>query len=175
MATVSSGALHIAGELVNASSSRRGPVTVRARLYDAAGHLLATWTKAAYLPVLGSLAKSPFAFAGQAPAGFDHAVMSIASAPTTSAAAVAPSIVSTQVGVVAGSWTVTGTAKNTTGSTMRSVRILITEYDSRGNVIAVAYVTPSTTTLGSGRTTTFTASFGAIAPALTGFSARASR
>ena len=34
--------------------------TAAAGQYDAAGHLLATWTKAAYLPVLNSLVKSPF-------------------------------------------------------------------------------------------------------------------
>ena len=174
-ATVAAGTLRIVGEVVNASSARRGPVTVRARLYDAAGHLLATWTKAAYLPVVTSLMKSPFAFSGHAPAGFDHAVLSVASAPTTSSAVLAPSIVSSHAAIVAGSWTVTGTARNGTASTMRSVRILVTEYDSRGNVIAVAYVTPSTSTLGPGKTTTFTASFGAISPALTRVSARASR
>lgn len=174
-ASVRSGALRIAGEVVNASIARVGPVTVRARLYDAAGHLLATWTKAAYLPVLSTLVKSPFVFSGPAPARFARAVLSVTSAPRTAATLVAPTIVSTNVGVVAGSWTVTGTARNRTGSTMRTVRILITEYDIRGNVLAVAYVTPAISTLGPGRTTSFTASFGAISPSLTRIAARALR
>jgi hypothetical protein len=57
---------------------------------------------------------------------------------------------------------------------MRSVRVLVTEYDTLGNVIAVAYVTPSATTLGPGAATTFVATFGPISPALTRLSARAS-
>ncbi|HEX7472506.1 MAG TPA: FxLYD domain-containing protein, partial [Candidatus Limnocylindrales bacterium] len=173
--TAAAGGLRIAGEVVNGSTARRGPVIVRARLYNAAGHLLTTWTKAVYLPVLDRLARSPFLFTGAAPASFHHAVLSVASAPATSTAPLAPSIVSTQVGIVAGSWTVSGTAKNTTHATMRSVRILVTEYDTRGNVIAVGYVTPSHATLGPGRTATFRVALGAIAPALTRLSARAVR
>ncbi len=173
--TVSAGQLRIGGEVLNAATTRRGPVTVRARLYDAAGHLLATWTKAAYAPVLGALARSPFLIVGAAPAGFDHAVLSVASAPTTSATPFIPSVTGTGGGMVAGSWTVTGTVRNSTSTTMRSVRVLVTEYDTLGNVIGVAYVTPSASTLGPGKTATFSASFGAISPALTRLSARASR
>ena len=173
--SVAAGRLRIAGEVLNAATTRRGPVTVRARLYDATGHLLATWTKAAYLPVLGVLVRSPFLFIGAAPAGFDHAVLSVASAPVTSATAFAPSVAATSLGQVAGSWTVSGTARNTISTTMRSVRVLVTEYDTLGNVIGVAYVTPSSSTLGPGKTATFSASFGPISPALTRLSARASR
>lgn len=174
-AAAAGGTLRIAGELVNGSTARRGPVTVRARLYDATGHLLATWTKAAYVPVLDPLARSPFLIVGAAPAGFDHALLSIASAPTTSVSRVAPSLAATSVGTVAGSWTVRGTARNGGTTTMRSLRVLVTEYDGLGGVIAVGYVTPAASTLGPGRSTTFVARFGAIAPALTRLSARAVR
>jgi glucose/arabinose dehydrogenase/PKD repeat protein len=173
--TVAAGTLRIAGEVLDASTTRRGPVTLRARLYDAAGHLLATWTRAAYLPVLDPLAKSPFLFKGAAPAGYDHAVLSVAAAPTTSAVPPRPSIVTATAGLVGGLWTVSGTARNATGTTMRDVRILVTEYSPRGNVIAVAYVTPAASTLRPGRTTTFKVSFGAIVPASTRVVGRASR
>ena len=171
--TVGAGSLRIAGELVNASSARRGPVTVRARLYDASGHLLGTWMKAAYVPVLVALGRSPFLFTGPAPAGFDHAVLSVAAAPTTSRTSVTPTVSGTG-GLVAGSWRVSGTARNGTSRTMRTVRVLVTEYDTLGNVIAVAYVAPTSSTLGPGATTTFATSFGPLGPALTRLSARAS-
>ena len=115
-----------------------GPVTVRAACTTRPGHLLATWTKAAYLPVLASLARSPFLFVGAAPAGFDHAVLSVASAPVTTAAKISPSVSGAGSAPDAGTWTVTGTVRNTsTSTTMRSVRVFITEYDTLGNVIAV--------------------------------------
>jgi hypothetical protein len=58
---------------------------------------------------------------------------------------------------------------------MRSVRVLVTEYDGRGDVMAVGYVTPSASTLRPGQKATFTARFGAILPAMTRVSARALR
>lgn len=88
---------------------------------------------------------------------------------------VLPTIATTSVGTVARSWTVRGTARDTDGFTMHGVRVLVTGYDGRGNVIAVAYVTPSSSTLRAGQGTTFTAGLGAIAPLLTRVTARASR
>ena len=173
--TASAGRLRIAGELLNASSTRLGPITVRARLFDAQGHLLGTWTRAAYVPVLDPLARSPFLLTGPAPARFDHAMVSVDPAPTTSAVSLRPSVGGTTAGPVGGSWTVSGVARNATGTTLRHVRILVTEYGPRGNVIAVAYVTPVRTTLRPGRSTTYRVSFGAISPAATRVAGRAVR
>jgi glucose/arabinose dehydrogenase/PKD repeat protein len=173
--TVTPGHVRIVGEVLNASASRRGPVTVRARLYDAANRLLTTWTKAAYLPVIDALGRSPFVFSGTAPAGFDHATLGIAVSPTTTAARVAPAVTGSGSRPTPGAWTVTGTAKNTSSSTMRSVRVFVTEYDTLGAVIAVGTVMPSPTTLGRSRTATFTIAFGTLSPALTRFAARAVR
>ena len=88
------------------------------------------------LPVLDVLGRSPFVFVGPAPAGFDHAVLSVASAPVTSATPFVPSVIRYRRRARwPVTWTVTGTVRNTTSTTMRSVRVFVTEYDTLGNVI----------------------------------------
>ncbi len=66
---VSGGTLTLSGEVWNDRSSARGPITVTARLLDASGALLTTWSGPAEVTATGR-GRAPFRLSGPVPAGF---------------------------------------------------------------------------------------------------------
>ena len=131
-----------------------------ARLWSASGHLLATRSTIIVRSILRSGSLAPFIISGSVPHGYNRATITVTSDPVTGAQPFGPAVSGlTSVAAGGGGWLVHGTLTNTTSSTMRTVRVAVTLYDSLGNVFAVAYVTPARTTLTRGRSTTFSTTF----------------
>lgn len=146
--------LTLVGEVWNETSKTEGPITVTAKLYDDAGHLLGTRSAAAVLYAT-SHNRAPFRIAGSLPAGFDHVVYSVSS-PVSNKTARGVTITDTKLTLVGGRWKATGHLKATSGS-VRYLKMALTLYDERGTVIDVVKGTVGKSTLASGSTTTFSA------------------
>jgi hypothetical protein len=165
------------GEVLNASGSKRGPVTITAKLYDATGHLLATRSNYVYKPVLASLGRSAFKITGTIPAGFDHASLSVTSSPISHASIVAPWVHRVSGAPDGGGgWTTSGDVTNTGSRSMRSIRVFMTLYDPLNQVVAVGYVAPRSSRLAAHHSTTFSVHFNAVdPPSYTGVNSRGRR
>jgi glucose/arabinose dehydrogenase len=153
--TVSGGTVRIFGEVLNTTTSHRGPIVVTARLYTKTGHLLATRTTTVLAQMLVKLGRSPFILSTPAPSGFDHATLSVTSSPVTTSTRLVPKATGVVSTAVTGGVRVTGTITNPGTVTMRSVRVYVTVYDPLGTVVRVMVVAPVKTTLGKHATTTF--------------------
>ena len=154
--------LRLVGEVYNNTWTKRGQVSVTAWLYDIHGKLLATRATKVLLPYLSTHTRAPFSIVGSLPAGYDHVAWSV-SAPTTSRRVVSPSTkVLSVVSDAAGRLVVTGTVKNTHTYTVRSVTVTITAYNSARNAFDVVRAKVPTTSLGAGKSTTFTATLPTI-------------
>ena len=143
--------LRLVGEVYNNTWTKRGQVTVTARLYDVHGKLLATRSTKVLLPYLSTHTRAPFAIVGSLPAGYDHVAWSV-SAPTTSSRAVSPSTTVLSVAPdAAGRLVVTGTVKNTRDYTVRSLAVAITAFDAARNASTSSGPRSPTTSLGVGQ------------------------
>ena len=158
-ARVEGSTLRLVGELYNNTSKAVGSVKVTARLYNAANTLIATrttWPDLSYLPAYG---RAPFRIVGSLPAGYHHVSWSV-NAPITSRLIGAPAATTTASGPDAGGhWKVSGTVRNGYSSTIDTLRVAVTLYDTRGNVLDAARASVGTTTLGAGKSTPFSATF----------------
>jgi hypothetical protein len=161
---IDGGALRFVGEVYNNGSRTVGPVTVTARLYTKAGALLSTRSVTTMLPTVPVGTRAPFAIVGSLPAGYDHVTFTV-SAPTTTKKVSNPTwIVSTSGPDSAGHWVVTGTVRNATSTTVRSLTLAMTIYDRRRQVLDVARATVGTTTLAPNASTPFKATTTSIEP-----------
>ena len=154
--TLSSGHLRIIGEVLNNTTSRRGPITVSARLYSKAGTLLATRTTSVIAQQLDPQGRFPFIFSITAPSGYDHLALSVTSAPVTSSLRLTPAVTVASSAAVSGGWQVTGTVKNNRTVTIHNVRVYVVEFDARGQYLAAWTVAPSSSTLAAHASASFT-------------------
>jgi PKD repeat protein/glucose/arabinose dehydrogenase len=147
--------LRLVGEVYNNGTRTVGPVTVTARLYNKAGSLLVTRSATTILSTVPVGTRTPFAIVGSLPAGYDHVTFSV-SAPTTTRKVSNPTRIITGSGRdAAGHWVVTGSVRNATSTTVRSLALGITLYDKRGQVLDVVRATVGTTTLAPNASTPF--------------------
>ena len=158
-AWVEGGTLRLVGEVYNNTSSTAGPVDVTARIYNAAGTLLATRTARVDLKFVKSHTRSPFTIAGPLPAGYDHVKWTV-SAPSTGKKVVKPAKTVLTSGPDAdGHWVVTGTIRNKASSKVERLRFAVTLYDDRGNVLDVVRAQVGARKLRPGASTSFSATF----------------
>lgn len=150
---VAGSTLVLVGEIWNDTTSRRGPITVTARLYNAAGTLLATRTGSAEMYAAGR-SRVSFRITGSVPAGFSKVTYTLSS-PVTTSTLVGLTGIGYTSSYVDGRWRVTGSVR--APSAVRFVRVVMTQYDKRGTVIDVTRATTPTTTLAAGASTTFDA------------------
>jgi PKD repeat protein len=156
-ASLEGSTLRLVGEVYNDTSTKRGQVTVTARLYDVQGRLLTTRSTKLLLPYLSTHTRAPFTIVGSKPAGYHHFTLSV-TAPTTSRRAVAPTAtITTITRDAAGRLVVTGTVKNSRGYTVRDLAVAITAFDNRRTAIEGVRAIVAATSLGAGRSTTFKA------------------
>jgi glucose/arabinose dehydrogenase len=156
---IDAGVLRLVGEVYNNSSKSVGPVFVTAKLYNASNHLLATRKVRTTLSYIASHGRSPFLISGSVPAGFNHWTYGV-SAPVTSKWVGAPTVTVSSSGLNgSGHWAIAGSVKNAYSTSVNSLRLGITLYDSLGNVLDVARASVGRTTLSHGSSTTYSATF----------------
>ena len=156
--TDAAGRLRIVGEVLNNTAYRRGPVRVTARLYNAAGHLLATRTVKADRSIAAARSRVPFRIVGSLPAGFHHVTFSV-SAPRTSSLSLGPAIGGLSAVADGADWRVSGTVRNQYGYTVRYARALVTLYDANGLILDTTSVAPTDSTLSRGEIRPFVVVF----------------
>ena len=149
----------IAGEVMNNYSSNRRSVVVHATLYDASNRKLGTTSAYAYAYGLASGGTAPFRLAFTAPSGYDHAVLSITSSPTSTSPIGGLSVDLSSVSTTATGLHVRGYVRNGNSFTVDTTRVAVALYDSFGNVMNAVRVSPASTTIGARRSTSFLASF----------------
>ncbi len=148
------GTLTLVGEVWNEYSTTRGPITVKAKLLDAAGHLLATRTGTTLLYAT-SHSRAPFRIEGSLPAGFAKVSYSV-SASVANKTVRGVTHATTSLAEVASRWQAKGTIKATSGA-VKWLKLALTLYDTHGAVIDVVRGTVSKTTLSKNKSTTFNA------------------
>jgi glucose/arabinose dehydrogenase len=145
--------LNIVGEVYNGTSSAQGPSVITAKLYNAAGKLLATRTGRTDMSVPKG-ARVPFRMVGSVPAGWAKTVVTVAGAATSHTLANL-----TFSGVTMGYDTsrlrVTGTVRSSVA--VSSYRVMMTTYNRVGTVVDVARAALGASTLAAGASTTFDA------------------
>ena len=151
---IAGGSVRFVGEVMNNTSSARGPVLVTAKLFNAANKLLATRSAHVVQAQIPAWGRAGFVISGALPAGYHHVVYAL-SAPKTKKSIGAPSIPTIQVSNPGGRWTVTGTARNPYTRTVTNLRVGVTLYDKLGNVLDVGRATVGRTRLAKGKSTTF--------------------
>ena len=163
----SDGTLRLMGEVYNNTSSQR-QVTVTARLYSAAGTLLATRSAVTLPSIIEPQGRAPYVISGSVPPGYAKAVFSI-SAPSTTKAVTRPSVSIGSSGLDSlDHWRVTGTLRNTSTRPLDTLRVGTILYNGRLNTLEVMRASVGTTKLAAGASTTFTATSVAtdLAPAV---------
>jgi len=158
-ARIEGNTLRLVGEVYNNASTTTRSVVVTARMYNAANMLIATRSVGvdlSYVPVGG---RSPFRIVGPLPTGYDHVSWSV-SAQATSRRIGAPvrTILSSGLNA-AGRWAMTGAIRNAYRTTVTALRVTVTLYDSRGNVLDATRATVGRITLGAGASTSMSATF----------------
>jgi glucose/arabinose dehydrogenase/PKD repeat protein len=148
------GTLTLVGEVWNEYASTRGPITVKAKLYDADGHLLATRSASTVLYAVGH-SRTPFRIAGSLPAGFTKVSYSV-SAPVANKTVRGVTSDTTSSGFVGGKWQAKGTIKASKGG-VKWLKVALTLYDKRGTVVDVVRGTVGKSTLSKNKKTTFSA------------------
>ena len=148
------GPIRIVGEVLNNTGVTRGRATITATFKDKAGRTVAKRTGLGFARRLGDGSVTPFVISGSVPA---YASISY-SVTTASLTALRKLSLATLTRTVNPNGTVTekGTVKNTGTTTASSVMVVRTWYGRRGEVLdrGYAYVSPST--LGPGKTGSFT-------------------
>jgi hypothetical protein len=148
------GSVRIVGEVLNNTGSTRGRATVTATFKDAAGRSLAKLTTTAFALRLGDGSVTPFVITGSVPryASIGWSVSSTSPPATRSLSQVILTTATNADGTV----TERGTVKNIGTTTATNTMVVRTWYGKFGEILdrRYAYVSPST--LGPGRTGTFT-------------------
>ena len=148
--------LRLVGEVYNNTADTRH-VTVTARLYNATGTLLATRTAATLVSKIESNGRSPYLISGSLPAGYAKATLTVTSSVSTRAVT-RPVVTTTSSGPnSAGQWEVRGTVRNTSSSSVDTLRVGVILYNKRAGTQDAIRATTGGTSLGPGATTTFVA------------------
>jgi glucose/arabinose dehydrogenase len=140
------GRIHIAGDVLNNTSSRRTGVRLTATYYNAANIRIGSSSAYAMMQILGARTRAPFHIVTLAPAGYHHSTLSI-SAPTTTAGGVGLLTVSAAApSLSGGALRFAGTVRNGNTFAVRNVREVVTIYDAWGGLINAwsATTVPST-------------------------------
>jgi glucose/arabinose dehydrogenase/PKD repeat protein len=168
--------LRLVGEVYNNTADTRH-VTVTARLYNATGKLLATRTAATLVSKIEPTGRSPYLISGSLPAGYVKATLTVSSSVSTRALT-RPVVTITSSGPnAAGKWEVRGTVRNTSSSSVDTLRVGVILYNQRAGTLDAIRATTGRTSLGPGATTSFvaTASPSGLGPAMVGVRALAYR
>jgi glucose/arabinose dehydrogenase len=148
------GAVRIVGEVLNNTGSTVGRPTVKATFRTAGGSVVATLSTKAFAGRLGDGAVTPFAITGTVPA-YASVTFSVSrgSLPTRRSLDLTSLTRTTNSN---GTITERGTVKNVGSTTARSVAVARTWYGRRGEVLdrGSSFLSPST--LGPGKSGTFT-------------------
>ena len=151
--------LRLIGELYNNTTKTVGSTKVTAKLYNASNALLTTRTAYADLSYVVPGSRTPFRIVGPLPAGYHHAVFTISSSPTTRSIGAPTATLTTNGLNGSGKWVVAGTVKNPYTKTVTTLRVAVSLYDGRNNILDAARASVGTTTLGAAKSTTFSATF----------------
>lgn len=147
----------VVGEVLNNTGRARESVRVRIRFYDAADHLLRVGYTYARRERFGPGRRSLFVWSAVTIPGYHHHEVVVvdaplASLPPTTGLVVHPSGTSDHgFGVLS----YDGTLENTTGSTVRIPRVLVTVYDGLGRVRNADYAATDVEPLGPLESSTY--------------------
>ncbi len=148
------GPIRIVGEVLNNTGAKRGRATVTATFRDSAGRTVATLRGLGFARRLADGGVTPFVISGTVPA-YASIRWSVTTSSLTAYRALSLGSL-TRTTNQDGSVTERGTVKNTGTTTATSVMVARTWYDPRGEVLERGYAYVSPSTLGPGRTGTFT-------------------
>ncbi len=148
------------GEVYNGTTTSQAPSMITVKLYDAAGHLLATRTGRTDIYVPRGY-RAPFRIVGSVPAGYAKAVVTVRAVSTH---AVLTTLTSSGVTAAydASRYRMQGTVKASVA--VSSYRVMMTSYNRVGNVVDVTRSIIGSPTLGAGASTTFDAWSSLAAP-----------
>jgi hypothetical protein len=148
------GAVRIVGEVLNNTGATVGRPTIKATFRSAGGSIVATLSTKAFAARLGDGDVTPFAITGTVPTYASVSFSVTKGSLPTRRSLDLTSLTRTTNGD--GTVTEKGTVKNVGSTTARSVAVARTWYGKRGEVLdrGSAFVSPST--LGAGKSGTFT-------------------
>jgi len=152
-ARVDGSSLIIVGEVYNGTSASQGPAMITAKLYDAAGHLLATRTGRTDISITKGI-RAPYRIVGSVPAGYAKTVVTVRGV-TTSATLVNLSYAGVTQSYDSSRFRMQGTVKSSVA--VSSYRMMMTTYNTYGTVVDVTRSVLGASTLGAGASTTFDA------------------
>lgn len=159
------GPVRIVGEVLNNTGSTTGRATVTATFRSSSGKVVATIRTLAFAKRLGDGAVTPFVVSGTVPAyaSVSFTVTKGTLGPRRSLALKDLTLTFNGNGTV----TERGTVRNTGTTTAKAVEVARTWYGSRGTILDRRLATISPSTLGAGKSGTFTI----LRPVLTGVKA----
>lgn len=148
------GPIRIVGEVLNNTGEKRGRATVTATFKNASGTTVATLSGLGFARRLGDGDVTSFVIGGSVPA-YSSITWSVTTSPLSTYRSLSLQSLTRTVNPD-GSVTERGTVKNTGSSSAPGVMVARTWYGKRGEVLdrGYAYVSPST--LGAGKTGSFT-------------------
>ena len=152
-------------------------MTVTARLYNATGKLLGTRTAATLVSKIESHGRSPYLIAGSLPAGYAKATLTVSSSVSTRSVTRPVVTVISSGPNASGQWEVRGTVRNSSSSSVDTLRVGVILYNKRAGTLDAIRATTGRTSLGPGGSTTFVATSGqtGLAPAMVAVRALAYR
>ena len=148
--------LRLVGEVYNNTADTRH-VTVTARLYNATGTLLATRTAATLISKIESHGRSPYLITGSLPAGYAKATLTVTSSVSTRAVTRPVVTIASSGPNADGHWEVRGTVRNSSSSSVDTLRVAVILYNKREGTLDAMRATTGVASLGPGATTTFVA------------------
>ena len=148
------GAVRIVGEVLNNTGATVGRPTVKATFRSAGGSVVATLSTRVFAARLSDGAVTPFALTGTVPAYASVSFSVTRGSLTASRSLTLTSLVRTTNGD--GTVTEKGTVRNSGGTTARSVAVSRTWYGKRGEVLDRGRADVSPSTLGTGKSGSFT-------------------
>ena len=168
--------LRLVGEVYNNTADTRH-VTVTARLYNATGTLLATRTAATLISKIESHGRSPYAITGSLPAGYAKATLTVTSSVSTRAVTRPVVTIASSGPNADGHWEVRGTVRNSSSSSVDTLRVAVILYNKREGTLDAMRATTGVASLGPGATTSFVATSNqtGLTPSLIGVRALAYR
>jgi glucose/arabinose dehydrogenase len=142
----SAGRVHVAGDILNNTSSRRTGMRITARYYNASNTLIGSSAAYTMVQIVGARTRVPFHVVSTAPAGYHHFALAI-SAQTTTASGVGRLTVSAAApSLRGGALHFAGTVRNGNTFTVRNTREVVTIFNAWGGLINAwsAATVPST-------------------------------
>ncbi|OGO54544.1 MAG: hypothetical protein A2V85_10960 [Chloroflexi bacterium RBG_16_72_14] len=152
--TRSGDVVRVVGEVLNNTGRTRGAVTVTATFRSAAGEVVGTLRGRAFEDRTKDGGLTSFALAGRVPVYASMTLTTTSVAPSAEPALALTGLSATANGN--GTVSETGSVRNTGSRTARNVKVARTWYGTRGEVLGRGIATLSPSTLGAGRTGTFT-------------------